>query len=366
MSCAAEVAGFRTVFNYVGPGCPSVTFTVLDALGGDTGAWPRDINDTIDPNVAETVGFSYVGLPACAAGSCNPQKDPVTWPPDIDPLALARLNRAGHELRGNNNQGNIVGGGHDTADVAGCNPNAVFWQSKNSLAFNLGTVPPLIANEDTHAEGINNLSQVQVVGWNDTTDHALLWEKNGSGGWNNVTDLETAACDCSGVPGAFVVEQGHDINDSGWIAVIGDANPGPLADIHAYLLRPVSSCPADLEGNGKIDTVDFLILLGNWTGNGNCLNCNDLCCTCNGDTNGDCRVDTVDMLALLEDWGFCPGFGTCSEGAGFAGPSQSSNLDGAVQQLGFDGIEAFGAWVAGATQDEALVMGQLLAALLMP
>ncbi len=52
-------------------------------------------------------------------------------------------------------------------------------------------------------------------------------------------------------------------------------------------------CPADLSGNGTVDTVDFLALLQAWGGPGGDLNCD-------GTTN------TVDFLALLQSWGPCP------------------------------------------------------------
>ncbi len=52
-------------------------------------------------------------------------------------------------------------------------------------------------------------------------------------------------------------------------------------------------CPADLSGNGTVDTVDFLALLQAWGGPGGDLNCD-------GTTN------TVDFLALLQSWGKCP------------------------------------------------------------
>jgi hypothetical protein len=52
-------------------------------------------------------------------------------------------------------------------------------------------------------------------------------------------------------------------------------------------------CPADLSGNGVVDTVDFLSLLQAWGSSG-------------GDVNCDGTTDTVDFLALLQSWGPCP------------------------------------------------------------
>jgi len=52
----------------------------------------------------------------------------------------------------------------------------------------------------------------------------------------------------------------------------------------------------DLDGNGLVDTVDFLALLAAW---GHCANCG----SCPADLDGNCAVDTVDFLALLANWG---------------------------------------------------------------
>ncbi len=54
-------------------------------------------------------------------------------------------------------------------------------------------------------------------------------------------------------------------------------------------------CPWDCgDGNGEVDTVDFLALLAEWGMVGT---------PCDFDGGG---VDTVDFLALLANWGACP------------------------------------------------------------
>lgn len=371
--CPAIVTAFRTVFNFSGSDCPTVTFDLLAPFMGDNGSYARDISDTIVPNVAEAVGFSFTSLPECNTVPCFPNKDPIAWPPD-DPLEpLIRTGPGGHEARGNNNARNIVGSGRAVKEEP-CVPHALYWPSRTAAPFDLGTVSPLTPLQFTHAEGINNLTQVQVVGWNDSSGHALYWDQNASGGWNNTTDLDTAMCDCSN---SIVLIQAHDVNDNGWIVAWGNADPTDPdpegTDFRAYLLRPVQACPVDLNGDGLVNTVDFLALLQNWTGDAMCANCNDVCCTCKGDIDGDCKINTVDLNALLGSWGTCPGFGQCPQGGGAvagAGPaggeSGSQSLDEAVEALGFGGLGDYQAWVTAASQDEAFVMGQLLAALLAP
>ncbi len=79
-----------------------------------------------------------------------------------------------------------------------------------------------------------------------------------------------------------------------------DGNPrvfGAAVDVGAYEFgsAPVP-CPWDVNGDGTVNTVDFLSLLQQWgTDPGG-----------PPDINGDGTVDTVDFLALLQHWGPCP------------------------------------------------------------
>ena len=54
-----------------------------------------------------------------------------------------------------------------------------------------------------------------------------------------------------------------------------------------------TTCPADFDGDGDVDTADLLQLLGCW---------GEAC----GDVDGDGDTDTADLLALLGAWGLCP------------------------------------------------------------
>ena len=60
----------------------------------------------------------------------------------------------------------------------------------------------------------------------------------------------------------------------------------------AYTPRASVPCPADLNGDGVVNAVDFLLLLAAWG-------------TPGGDTNGDGTTDAVDFLFLLSHWGPC-------------------------------------------------------------
>jgi hypothetical protein len=55
-------------------------------------------------------------------------------------------------------------------------------------------------------------------------------------------------------------------------------------------------CPADIDGNGMVDTADLLAVLAAWGG----------CVDCPEDIDRSGIVDTGDLLVLLGNWGPCP------------------------------------------------------------
>jgi hypothetical protein len=59
-----------------------------------------------------------------------------------------------------------------------------------------------------------------------------------------------------------------------------------------YTATASIGCPADLNGDGFVNVLDFLILLAAWG-------------TPGGDTNGDGTTDVLDFLAILAAWGPC-------------------------------------------------------------
>ena len=60
-------------------------------------------------------------------------------------------------------------------------------------------------------------------------------------------------------------------------------------------IEGVPPCPADLDGNGEVNTIDLLILLGNWGPNPGSP----------ADIDGNGVVNTIDLLILLGNWGPC-------------------------------------------------------------
>ena len=87
-------------------------------------------------------------------------------------------------------------------------------------------------------------------------------------------------------------------------------------DMGAYESVP---CPADIDGDCKVDVKDLLFMLGTW---GPCGDCDD----CPADLDGSCAVDVKDLLVLVGAWGPCQ----CAEG-----PPPPS-LREAVEDAGLD------------------------------
>ncbi|MHC4786821.1 MAG: right-handed parallel beta-helix repeat-containing protein, partial [Planctomycetota bacterium] len=64
---------------------------------------------------------------------------------------------------------------------------------------------------------------------------------------------------------------------------------------------PPPLCPADLDGDGDVNVIDLLLLIGAW---GQCPPAPD---PCPADLNLDGFVNVLDLLALIGNWGPCPG-----------------------------------------------------------
>lgn len=369
----ATTIGFRTRLD------GSNQLVALEGFQDDQLSTARDVNFVPQPPpgggvgpLPDTVGYSEgtsniaecVGLPGC-----DDERDSLLWRQNpAEPASLLKINAGlgGAQALGVNDAGDIVGSSMDTNGSGGCVYNATLWTGPNHTLVVpvLGDQPPLLVASQTFANAINNATLRQIVGRNATTEHASLWEQAPGGGWQPVLDLDTAACDCNNT---FVLREALDINDSGWIVARGQVIAG--GSEHAYLLRRVSDCPADLNGDGQVNSVDLDLLNGNL---GAChpTACNDLCCGlpgvpdgCRGNLDGDCDVDRFDHMALVAAYGPCPGFGPpCAPEGGSAGFS----IEQGLQALGFDSVGAYQSWLPAHSEAEAHAMGLALVALLSP
>ncbi len=70
---------------------------------------------------------------------------------------------------------------------------------------------------------------------------------------------------------------------------------GPVSELTGVTFGPESACPADLDGDGAVDTDDLLALLAAWGPNPGHP----------ADLDGNGAVGTADLLALLASWGPC-------------------------------------------------------------
>ncbi len=126
---------------------------------------------------------------------------------------------------------------------------------------------------------------------------------------NNVGDNVSVALNHG--DGTFADTVQYGAGDGNWSHALGDVNHDGypdvvtadyLADTTSVLLNQCvdlsQACPGDADGNGVVDTVDFLGLLAAWG-------------TSDPDfdiapAGGDGNVDILDFLELLGHWGNCP------------------------------------------------------------
>jgi len=135
-----------------------------------------------------------------------------------------------------------------------------------------------------------NLATSADLEWSGLAEFpAGLWIFDGTNGCDNAVQLAMdAQFECDPLTTSASVGPG-----TYWLIV------GPVGGFFdesncgaGYRVTLSNGCPADLDGNGVVDTVDFLALLAAWG-------------TPAGDINGDGTTDTIDFLALLAAWGPC-------------------------------------------------------------
>jgi subtilisin-like proprotein convertase family protein len=132
-------------------------------------------------------------------------------------------------------------------------------------------------------------------------------------------DVASVSVSNDGAGWVTVWENAGRIQDPGWtqqtidISSVADGQPtvylrwtmGPtdeairfcgwnLDDVEVWGLLP--PCPGDIDGDGTVGVLDFLLMLGQW----------GPCPGCASDLNGDGTVNVQDFLELLGLWGPCP------------------------------------------------------------
>lgn len=79
--------------------------------------------------------------------------------------------------------------------------------------------------------------------------------------------------------------------------VVSDGSFDPIGILFDQMtISAVAGVPGDLNGDGVVNVMDLLQLLGEW---GQCDDCNH----CAADLDDNCNVNVIDLLLLLGNWG---------------------------------------------------------------
>ena len=89
----------------------------------------------------------------------------------------------------------------------------------------------------------------------------------------------------------ILMETAVDLGDPGIDRVFG---AGRVDVYEAVVMALSTACPEDITGDGVVDVLDLLEVLGQWGGSGS------------ADITGDGVVDVLDLLEVLGAWGPCP------------------------------------------------------------
>ncbi len=273
----------------VGPGAPDRAFiweagqfTELGTLGEAGYSAAFGINE-----VGQVVGRSIADLPGGER-----QLRGFLWD-DGQMIALDPLSRdVATQAFDVNDAGRIVGSSFAYTTQFFTTDQATLWHDNGAAATDLGVVPAAPGScgpnpywHKSIARAINN--REQIVGEamcvsSGAPKAAFLWE---DGVMHNLNDLIP--------PGTGLdLRSARDINDAGQI--VGYA-VDEASRLRAFLLTPVDTCPADLNGDAVIDFNDLVQLLAAW---GPCDDCPE-------DINSDGGVGLQDLLAVLSVWGPC-------------------------------------------------------------
>ena len=247
-----------------------------------------------------------------------------TTPTALDMTAFGDIEGEGRDV---NDAGEIVGWANDVNHV--CRSRAVYWADSESDLTDLHTESGMDVEHKTVANAIN--SQQEIVGWNESTSEAILWEPDGSGGWTH-TNLDALIREQM-VGGdeqhEWAFFQAFDINDAGWIVGWG-VRPYEGGVNTAFLVTPTEGdCLGDIVPDGTVDVLDLLEVLSQWG-----------CSTgqiCTADVAGpdaeegevfDGIVDVQDLLKILSIWGPC----------GSAAQPIPRNVQDCIDRFGYDPI----------------------------
>ena len=103
------------------------------------------------------------------------------------------------------------------------------------------------------------------------------------------------ACDDNGCGTASTVTFPC-VEDGLYLVRVGSKTDVGGAGTLVVAVTPAPQCPADLDGNGSVDSADLAQVLGSW----------GVCAGCPADLDGSGSVDSADLAQILGAWGACP------------------------------------------------------------
>jgi uncharacterized membrane protein len=319
--------------------------TALEAVGNDFEDQASSAYDIRRNGDDVTVGLS---APCGTALDCIGYYDGTAWQPTtgtLVPLGSIRQAEAGNARRsrpyGVNDDTKAAGWVlfDPTGGQQECFPTAAYWDSPtDSTPIDLAEYLEPEENEfdPSRAFAINSLDDPQLVGRNEFTGHAILWEFDspwtGVSGWSSrdlnnhdpdpdPTNYIIAGCSAN----KWEITEAHDINDNGWIVALGETVVSSTLYLHALLLTP-EPCPYDVDNDGDIDEDDAAAILGLVENPASPTICPPAI-ICHWDVNFDCQITRADLELVLDYLETCVGFPCQCEGESFGGESQGLSAE---------------------------------------
>ncbi len=164
--------------------------------------------------------------------------------------------------------------------------NSVLWENRPNQITDDSYSPTIVTHCDVQYgwEGEGNIDADPLFIDPDNDDYRLSAGSPCIDAGDNGEVPEDVTTDLDGNP-RFVDDP--DTEDTG----LGDP---PIVDMGCYEFQP-PECPGALNGDGTVDVLDLIAVLGAW---GPCPDCEE-------DINGDGVVDVLDLLEALSAWGPC-------------------------------------------------------------
>jgi hypothetical protein len=134
-----------------------------------------------------------------------------------------------------------------------------------------------------------NVGSIELV-WSAEAEFPIgLWIVDGNAGCGGAVVLaSTAALECEPASLSLPVDAG-----TYWLVIAAIAfTDESVCGARYTAVASAGGCPADLDGSGAVNVLDFLLLLGAWG-------------TPGADLNADGTTNVLDFLLLLANWGPC-------------------------------------------------------------